>query len=185
LCNCKCRCVIFDVRYWKWVALNFSFQTILHVYLICFCMNISLIITLMCWCSVNNKDKSCASLIILFIVSFLSISACFVTQYSFSMTFQDWMLSCAVWIHCRRVWSFVDIIAFTVFKEVWLSLYIFSWYSWFAVATSARCFIFATNSFSSSWWVMIKVNLLSLLFSFQFILIMIIVTSFLLSLSFK
>ncbi len=47
LCSCRCWCVISDVRYQKWVALNFFFQTILHVYLICFCMSISLIITSM------------------------------------------------------------------------------------------------------------------------------------------
>ncbi len=37
LCSCRCRCVISDVRYWKWAALNLSFQTILHVCMICFC----------------------------------------------------------------------------------------------------------------------------------------------------
>ena len=98
------------------------------------------------------------------------------------------MLSCTIWTHCRHVWSFVDIIAFTVFKEVWLSLYtlyIFLWHSWFTVTTSAKCFAFATNSFSLSWWMMTKVNSLNLLFSSQFILIAIIVTSSLLSLSFK
>ncbi len=138
--------------------------------------------------SVSDRDKSCALSVILFIASFSSISACLVTQCSFSVTSWDQMLSCAVWTHCRRVWSFVDIIAFTVFKEVWLSLYtlyIFSWHSWFAVVTSARCFILATNSFSSSWWVMTKVNFLSLLSSSQFILIAIIVTSSLLSLLFE
>ena len=157
MCSCRCWCVIFDVRYWKWAALNFSFQTILHVCLIYFCISINLIITSMRWCSISNKDKLYASLIILFITSFLSTSACLATQYSFSMTSQDWMLSCIIWIYCRRVWSFVDIITFTVFKEVWLllyTLYIFSWYSWFTNATSAKCFILATNSFSSSWWVM-------------------------------
>ncbi len=44
LCNHRCWCVIFDVKYWKWAALNLSFQTTLHVYLICFCMSISLVI---------------------------------------------------------------------------------------------------------------------------------------------
>ncbi len=48
LCSCRCWCIIFDVKYWKWAALNLFFQTILHVYLICFCMSISLIITSMC-----------------------------------------------------------------------------------------------------------------------------------------
>ncbi len=47
LCSHKCWCIIFDVKYWKLVALNFFFQTILQVYLICFCMNVSLIITSM------------------------------------------------------------------------------------------------------------------------------------------
>ncbi len=188
LCSHRCWCIISDVRYWKWAALNFSFQTTLYVYLICFCMSINLIITSVHWHSVSNKDKLCASSVILFITSFSSTSACLVTQCSFSVTSQDQMLSCMIWTHCRRVWSFVDIITFTVFKEVWLSLYtlyIFSWYSWFTVATSAKCFIFATNSFSSSWWVMIKVDSFNLLFNFQFILIMITVTSSLLLLSFK
>ncbi len=45
LCSCRCWCVIFNVKYWKWAALNFSFQIILHVYLICFCMSINLVIT--------------------------------------------------------------------------------------------------------------------------------------------
>ncbi len=45
LCSHRCRCVISDVRYWKWAALNFSFQTTLHICLICFCMNINLVIT--------------------------------------------------------------------------------------------------------------------------------------------
>jgi len=168
--------------------LNLSFQTNLHVYLICFCMSVSLIITSVRWCSVSNKDKSCASLIILFIASFLSTSACFVTQCNFSVTSQDQMLSCAIWTHYRRVWSFVDIITFTVFKEVWLSLYtlyIFSWHSWFSVATFARCFVFAINSFSFSWWVMIKVDSFSLLSSFQLVFITIIITFSLLLLSFK
>ncbi len=188
LCSHRCWCVIFDVRYWKWAALNLSFQTILYVCLICFCMSISLIITSVRWYSVNNKDKLCTSSIILFIALFLSTSACFITQCSFSVTSWNQMLSCAIWTCCRRVWSFVDIITFTVFREVWLSLYIlyiFSWHSWFTVTTSARCFAFATNSFSSSWWVMIKVDLFNLLFSSQFILIMIAVTLSLLSLSFK
>ncbi len=79
LCNHRCWCVISNVRYWKWAALNFSFQTILHVCLICFYMSINLVITSVHWCSVNNKDKSCASLIILFITSFSSTSACFIT----------------------------------------------------------------------------------------------------------
>jgi len=158
LCSCRCWCVISDVRYWKWAALNLSFQTTLHVYLICFCMSISLIITLVRWCSVSNRDKSYALSIILFIASFLSTSACLITQCNFSVTSQDQMFSCAIWTHCRRVWSFVDIITFTVFREVWLSLYtlyIFSWHFQFFVATSARCFILAINSFSFSWWVMI------------------------------
>ncbi len=45
LCNHRCWCIIFDVRYQKWAALNLSFQTTLHVYLICFCMSINLVIT--------------------------------------------------------------------------------------------------------------------------------------------
>ena len=57
LCSRKYWCVIFDVRYWKWAALNFSFQTILHVCLTCFCMSVSLIITSVRWCSVSNKDN--------------------------------------------------------------------------------------------------------------------------------
>ena len=96
------------------------------------------------------------------------------------------MFSCAVWTLCRRVWSFVDVMTFTVFKEIWLSLYIlyiFSWHSWFTVATFARCFAFATNFFSSSWWVMTKVDSFNLLFSSQFIFIMIAVISSLLLLS--
>ncbi len=48
LCNHRCWCIISDVRYWKWAALNLSFQTILHVCLICFCMSVSLVITSMC-----------------------------------------------------------------------------------------------------------------------------------------
>ncbi len=48
LCSHRCWCVIFDVRYWKWAALNLFFQTILHVYLICFCLSISLVITSVC-----------------------------------------------------------------------------------------------------------------------------------------
>ncbi len=87
LCSHRCQCVISDVRYWKWAALNFSFQTILHVYLICFCMSINLVITSVCWCSVSNRDKLCASSVILFITSFSSTFACFVTQCNFSMTF--------------------------------------------------------------------------------------------------
>ncbi len=86
LCSYRCWCVIFDIRYQKWVELNFSFQTILHVCLICFCMSINLVITSMYWCSVSNKDKSCASSIILFITLFLNISACLVTQCNFNMT---------------------------------------------------------------------------------------------------
>jgi len=89
LCSHKCWCIISDVRYQKWAALNLFFQIILHVYLICFCMNVNLVITSVHWCSVSNRDKSCASLIILFIASFSSISACFVTQYSFSVTSWD------------------------------------------------------------------------------------------------
>ena len=188
LCSRRCRCVISDVRYRKWAALNLSFQTILHVCLICFCMSVNLVVTSVRWRSVSDRDKSCASSIILFIASFLSTSACFVTQCSFSVISQDQMLSCVIWTRCRRVWSFVDIIAFTVFREVWLSLYtlyIFSWHFRFSVATSARCFVFAINSFSSSWWVMTKVDFLSLLFSFQLILIAVVVTFFLLSLSFE
>ena len=86
LCSCRCRCVIFDVRYQKWTLLNFSFQTILHVYLICFCMSVSLIITSMRWCSVNDRNKSCASLIILFITLFSSTSACLIIQCNFNVT---------------------------------------------------------------------------------------------------
>ncbi len=44
LCRCRCWWVISDVRYWKWAALNFSLQTTLHVYLICFCMSVSCVI---------------------------------------------------------------------------------------------------------------------------------------------
>ncbi len=79
LYSCKYRCVIFDVRYWKWAALNFSFQTILHVYLIYFCISVNLVITSVCWCSVSDKDKSFASSVILFITSFSSTSACLIT----------------------------------------------------------------------------------------------------------
>ncbi len=86
LCSRRCQYVIFNVKYWKWAALNFSFQTILHVYLIYFCMSINLVITSMHWCSVINRNKSCASSIILFITSFSSISACFIIQCNFSMT---------------------------------------------------------------------------------------------------
>ena len=86
LCNHKCQCVIFDVKYWKWAALNLFFQTILHVCLICFCMSVNLVITSVRWHSVNNKDKLCASLIILFIALFLSTSACLTTQCNFSVT---------------------------------------------------------------------------------------------------
>ncbi len=50
LCSCRYRCVIFDIRYQKWAALNLSFQTILHAYLICFCMSVNLVITSMRWC---------------------------------------------------------------------------------------------------------------------------------------
>ncbi len=188
LCSRRCWCVIFDVRYQKWAALNLFFQTILHVCLICFCMSVSLVITSVHWCSVSNRDKSCALSIILFIASFSSTSACFATQCSFSVISQDWMLSCVIWTCCRCVWSFVDIIAFTVFREVWLSLYtlyIFSWHFWFSVTTFARCFILAINSFSSSWWVMTKVNSLSLLFSSQLVFIAVAVTFSLLLLSFK
>ncbi len=85
LCSCRCWCIISDVRYWKWAALNLSFQTILHVCLIYFCMSVSLIITSMRWFSVSNRDKSCASSIILFITSFSSTSAYLVTQCSFSV----------------------------------------------------------------------------------------------------
>ncbi len=45
LCNHRCRCVISDVKYWKWAALNLSFQTILHVCLICFHMSVNLVVT--------------------------------------------------------------------------------------------------------------------------------------------
>ncbi len=96
LCSRKCWCVIFDVKYQKWAALNFSFQTTLHVYLIYFCMSINLVITSMRWCSVNNKDKSCASSIILFITSFSSTSACLITQCNFNVTSWNQMLSCAI-----------------------------------------------------------------------------------------
>ena len=48
LCSHRCWCVIFDVKYWKWVVLNLSFQTTFHVYLICFCISINFIITSMC-----------------------------------------------------------------------------------------------------------------------------------------
>ncbi len=53
LCSCRCQYVIFDVKYWKWAALNFSFQITLHVCLICFCMSISLVITSVRWYSVR------------------------------------------------------------------------------------------------------------------------------------
>ncbi len=86
MCSCRCQCVISDVRYQKWAALNLSFQTILHVYLICFCMSISLVITSVHWCSVSNRDKLCASSIILFIASFLSTSF-FLFQMSSSISF--------------------------------------------------------------------------------------------------
>ncbi len=79
LCSYRCQCIISDVRYWKWAALNLSFQITLHVYLIYFCMSISLVITSVCWCSVSNKDKLYALLIILFITLFSSTSACLVT----------------------------------------------------------------------------------------------------------
>ncbi len=85
LCSHRCRCVIFDVKYWKWAALNFSFQTILHVCLICFCMSVSLVIISVRWCSISDRDNSCTSLIILFAASFSNISACSVTQCNFSM----------------------------------------------------------------------------------------------------
>ncbi len=93
LCSHRYWCVIFDVKYQKWAALNFSFQTTLHVCLIYFCMSINLIITLVRWCSVNDRDKSCASSIILFITSFLSTSVCFITQCSFSVTYYIYILS--------------------------------------------------------------------------------------------
>ncbi len=79
LCSHRYQCVISDVKYWKWAALNLSFQTTLHVYLICFCMSISLVITSVRWCLISDRDKSCTSLIILFIASFLSTSECLVT----------------------------------------------------------------------------------------------------------
>ncbi len=82
----KCQCIIFDVKYWKWATLNLSFQTILHVYLIYFCMSINLVITSMHWCSVNYRNKLCASSIILFITSFSSTFACLIIQCNFSMT---------------------------------------------------------------------------------------------------
>ncbi len=188
LCSRRCQCVTSDVRYWKWVVLNLFFQTILHVYLICFCMSVSLVIISVRWCSISNKDNSYASSIILSAASFLSTSAYSVIQCNFSVISWDWMFSYAVWIFRRRVWSFVDVMTFIVFRKIWLSLYIlyiFSWHSWFAVATSVRCFAFATNSFSSSWWVMTKVDFLNLLSNSQFIFIAIAVTSSLLSLSFK
>ncbi len=89
LCNHRYWCVIFDVRYQKWAVLNLFFQIILHVYLICFCMSVNLVITSMHWHSISNKDKLYASLIILFIALFSSTSACLVTQCNFSMTSQD------------------------------------------------------------------------------------------------
>ncbi len=58
LCRCRCWWVIFDVRYWKWAALNFFLQTILHVCLICFCMSISHIIISVRWCSISDRDNS-------------------------------------------------------------------------------------------------------------------------------
>ncbi len=79
LCSCRCRCVIFDIKYWKWAALNFSFQTILHVCLICFCMSVNLIIISVHWCLISDRNNSYASLIILSAASFSSTSACFVT----------------------------------------------------------------------------------------------------------
>jgi len=85
LCSCKCWCIIFDVKYLKWASLNLSFQTILHVYLICFCMSVSLVITSVHWHSISNRDKLCTSSIILFINLFSSTSACLITQCNFSM----------------------------------------------------------------------------------------------------
>ncbi len=85
LCSCRCWCVIFDVRYQKWAALNFSFQTILHVYLICFCMSINFVIISVRWCLISNKDNSYASSVILFAALFSSTSACSVTQCNFSV----------------------------------------------------------------------------------------------------
>ncbi len=79
LCSCKCRCVISDVKYWKWAALNFSFQTILHVCLICFCMSISLVIISVHWCLISDRDNSCTSSIILSAASFSNTSAYSVT----------------------------------------------------------------------------------------------------------
>ena len=86
LCRCKCWWVISDVRYWKWAALNLSLQTILYVYLICFCMSISCIIISVHWCLISDRDNSYASSVILSAASFSSTSACSVTQCNFSVT---------------------------------------------------------------------------------------------------
>ena len=132
LCRCRCWWIIFDVKYWKWVALNLFLQIILHVYLICFCMSVSCIIILVHWCLISNKNNLCTSLIILSAALFSSTSVCSVIQYNFSVTSWNWMFSCAVWTHHRRVWFFVDVMTFTVFRKIWLSLYIlyiFSWHS--------------------------------------------------------
>ncbi len=45
LCSHRCWCVIFDVKCWKWAALNLSFQTTFYVYLIYFRMSVNLVIT--------------------------------------------------------------------------------------------------------------------------------------------
>jgi len=87
LCRCKCWWIIFDVKYWKWAVLNFSLQTILHVYLIYFCMSVSCIIISMCWCLINDRDNLCTSLIILSAALFSSTSAYFIIQCNFSVTF--------------------------------------------------------------------------------------------------
>ncbi len=124
LCRYRCWWVTSDVRYWKWAALNFSFQTILYVCLICFCMSISRVAIFVRWCSISNSDSLCTSSVILSVASFSSTFAYLVTQCNFSVTLWEWMFSCAVWIHCRHVWFLVDVMTFTVFREIWLSLYI-------------------------------------------------------------
>ncbi len=78
LCKRRCWWVISDIRYWKWTALNLFLHTTLHVYLICFCMNVSYIIISVRWCLISNRDNSCTSSVILSAASFLSTSACFV-----------------------------------------------------------------------------------------------------------
>ncbi len=86
LCKCRCWWVIFDVKYQKWAALNLFLQTILHVCLICFCMNVSHVIISVRWCLISNKDNLCTSSVILSATSFSSTSAYFIIQCNFSVT---------------------------------------------------------------------------------------------------